>query len=43
MRVTNIDKTFYPTLFDFTEPWKIDILDYLEDNYMFDLSIEQIA
>jgi AraC-like DNA-binding protein len=39
----SIDKAFYPTLFDFTEPWKIDILDYLEDNYMFDLSVEQIA
>ena len=39
----SIDKAFYPALFDFTEPWKIDILDYLEDNYMFDLSVEQIA
>jgi len=39
----SIDKRFYPALFDFTEPWKIDILDYMEDNYMFDLSVEQIA
>lgn len=39
----SIDKTFYLALFDFTEPWKIDILDYLENNYMFDLSVEQIA
>lgn len=39
----SIDKRFYPALFDFTEPWKIDIMDYLEDNYMFDLSVEQIA
>ena len=39
----SIDKRFYPALFDFTEPWKIDILDYLEDNYMFDLSVEQMA
>lgn len=38
-----IDKRFYPTLFDFTEPWKIDILDFLNDNYMYDLSIEEIA
>ncbi len=37
------DKQFYPTLFDFTEPWKIDILDFLEKNYMYDLSIEEIA
>ena len=39
----HIDKRFYPALFDFTEPWKIDILDYMENNYMFDLSVEQIA
>lgn len=34
---------FYPTLFDFTEPWKIDILDFLDKNYMYDLSIEEVA
>ena len=39
----NIDKRFYPALFDFTEPWKIDILDYMEENYMYDLSVEEIA
>jgi AraC family transcriptional regulator, exoenzyme S synthesis regulatory protein ExsA len=39
----NIDKRFYPALFDFTEPWKIDILEYMEENYMFDLSVEAIA
>ncbi|MCC8018649.1 MAG: AraC family transcriptional regulator [Rikenellaceae bacterium] len=39
----NIDKRFYPTLFDFTEPWKIDILGFLEQNYMYDLSMEEIA
>ena len=39
----SIDKRFYPALFDFTEPWKIDILDYMEENYMFDLSLEAIA
>jgi len=37
------DKRFYPTLFDFTEPWKIDILDFLNENYMYDLSVEEIA
>lgn len=37
------DKRFYPTLFDFTEPWKIDILDFLNKNYMYDLSIGEIA
>jgi AraC-like DNA-binding protein len=39
----NTDKSFYSSLFDFTEPWKIDILDYMNENYMYDLSIEEIA
>jgi len=39
----NIDPNFHATLFDFTDPWKIDILDFLENNYMYDLSIEEIA
>lgn len=39
----NTDKNFYSSLFDFTEPWKIDILDYLNENYMYDLSMEEIA
>ncbi len=30
-------------LFDFIEPWKIDILDFLNDNYMYDLSLKEIA
>jgi len=38
-----IDERFYSTLFDFTEPWKIDILDFLNENYMYDLSIDEIA
>lgn len=37
------DKNLYASLFDFVEPWKIDILDYLNDNYMYDLSMEEIA
>lgn len=37
------DKNLYASLFDFVEPWKIDILDYLNDNYMYDLSLEEIA
>jgi AraC-like DNA-binding protein len=39
----NTDKSFYSTLFDFSEPWKIDILDYLNENYMYDLSLADIA
>lgn len=39
----NTDKNFFPVLFDFSEPWKIDILDFLNENYMDDLTIEEIA
>ncbi|MDR1673730.1 MAG: AraC family transcriptional regulator [Bacteroidales bacterium] len=37
------DKSFYSSLFDFTVPWKIDILDFMNENYMYDLSLEEIA
>lgn len=43
LSLLHLDKDFYPTLFDFTEPWKIDILDFMNENYMYDLSIEEIA
>jgi len=39
----NTDENYYTALFDFSEPWKIDILDYLNKNYMYDLSMEEIA
>lgn len=39
----NNGTVFYPLLFDFTEPWKIDILDFLNEHYKDDLTIEQIA
>jgi AraC-like DNA-binding protein len=39
----NTDKDFYTALFDFSEPWKIDIMEYLNNNYMFDLSLAEIA
>lgn len=34
---------FYPILFDFTEPWKIDIMGFMNENYMYDLSLEEFA
>lgn len=43
LSLLSIDKRFYPTLFDFTETWKIDIIDYLAENYMYDLTMEEIA
>ncbi len=39
----DIDERFYPVLFDFTDPWKIDIVDFMEKNYAYDLSTEELA
>lgn len=39
----NNSKLLFPVLFDFTEPWKVDMLEFLNENYMEDLTIEQIA
>lgn len=39
----NTDRNLYASLFDFVDPWKIDILEYLNKNYMCDLSMEEIA
>ncbi len=39
----NTDKSLYASLFDFTEEWKIDLLDYMNENYMYDLSLEEMA
>jgi AraC-like DNA-binding protein len=41
--VLNNSDLFYPILFDFTEPWKVDILDFLDQNYTDDLTMEQMA
>lgn len=43
MALLAIDERFIPTMFDFNEPWKIDILGFMEENYTCDLSIEEIA
>lgn len=43
MALLAIDERFVPTMFDFNEPWKIDILGFMEDNFTCDLSIEEIA
>ncbi len=39
----NQSEIFFPILFDFTEPWKMDIMEFLNDNYMDELTMEQIA
>jgi len=43
LSLLKINKNFFPALFDFTEPWKIDILDFLNENYVDDLTMEEIA
>lgn len=39
----NTNKSLYASLFDFADPWKIDILEFLEKNYMNDFTLEDIA
>jgi len=39
----NTDVNLYASLFDFVEPWKIDIIDYLNENFAEELSMEEIA
>lgn len=39
----NTDKNLYASLFDFVDQWKIDIIDYLNENYMYDLTMAEIA
>ncbi len=39
----HIDPRFAPTMFDFSEPWKIDILDFLNTHYMYELSTDDMA
>ncbi len=43
LALLHIDERFSTVLFDFNEPWKIDIIDFLNQNYMYDLTIEELA
>ena len=43
LALLHIDKRFAPMLFDFNEPWKIDILDFMNQNYMYEFSMEELA
>ena len=43
MALLQVDERFYPTLFDFAELWKIDIIAFMNENYMYDLSLSEIA
>lgn len=37
------DNRFYPTLFDFNESWKIDLLPFMEANYTQDMTLDEFA
>lgn len=41
--VLKTDENLYASLFDFNEPWKIDILEYLNENYMYDIPLDEMA
>lgn len=41
--ILNTDLNLYASLFDFIDPWKIDIMDFMEKNYMKELSMQEIA
>lgn len=41
--VLRTDESLYASLFDFAEPWKIDILDFMNKNYMYDFSMAELA
>lgn len=43
LAILRTDENLYASLFDFVEEWKIDIIDFMEKNYMNDLSMEEIA
>ena len=38
-----VDVRFYPTLFDFNEVWKIDLLDFMENNFTEEMSLAEFA
>lgn len=41
--ILRTDPAFYPTLFDFNEAWKIDLLKFMEEHFTEDMSIEDFA
>ena len=37
------DRNVYASLFDFAQPWKVDLLGFMEENYLYDLSVAELA
>jgi len=43
LALLHVDERFAPTLFDFNEPWKIDIMEFMNENYMYEFTMEEMA
>ncbi len=43
LALLHIDERFAPMLFDFNEPWKIDILEFMNENYMYEFTMAEMA
>lgn len=43
LALLHIDPSFATALFDFNEPWKIDILEFMNRNYMYEFTMEELA
>ena len=43
LALLHIDRRFAPALFDFNQPWKIDILEFMNGNYMYEFTMEELA
>lgn len=39
----NTDVNLYASLFDFTDPWKIDLMEFMNENYMHELTMDEMA
>lgn len=42
-KLLQTDSRYYPTLFDFYETWKIDLMDFMEKHFTEDLSMSEFA
>ena len=41
--VLKADRSVYASIFDFASPWKIDLLEFMNENYMYRLSLKELA
>ena len=43
LALLHTDKRFMTALFDFSTLWKMDILDFMNENYMYEFTLEELA